>query len=121
MLYPAELWDRNDRLLSTCYADRRVWRIVLIFAAFLLVGDATGLLPEGDAVACNDEPDGKQCPPTDCPTCTCGWHSTQRAPAIRVEITPIVVSSRTIESPIPVEAHGRLAPPPMLRPPIRAS
>ena len=94
-----------------------MWRFVLIFAVALVVANTTGLLPEGDAVACADDRDGKQCPPT-CPTCVCAWHSLQSAPAAIVELTSLELSSAAAELPAPGGSDGRAIPPPTTRPPI---
>jgi hypothetical protein len=37
-----------------------MWRIVVVLAAVLVVGDVTGLIPEADEIGCADEADGKQ-------------------------------------------------------------
>lgn len=94
-----------------------MWRLVLIFAAALVVGHASGLIPEGDEVGCTDEQDGKQCPPT-CPACTCVWHSLKTAPVARVELARVEWIARAVELPHARDGQGRLAPAPALRPPI---
>ena len=94
-----------------------MWRIVLILAAVLLAGNATGLIPEGDEVGCTDEPDGKQCPPT-CATCTCVWHSLKTAPSMPIELNTIELTARAVELPPAREGHGLIAPAPEQRPPI---
>jgi hypothetical protein len=94
-----------------------MWRIVIILATVLVVGDATGLIPEADEIGCADEADGKQCPPT-CPTCTCAWHSLKTAPAPHIALTAIDLIERTVELPANRDGHGLLAPAPAHRPPI---
>lgn len=94
-----------------------MWRIILIFAAALVVANTTGLLTEGDDTECADESDGKKCPPT-CPTCTCAWHSLKTAPSPVFEVRAIELTSRTVELPTPTTGHGQLAPAPWTRPPI---
>ena len=94
-----------------------MWRVVLIFAAALVVADTTGALPECDDTECTDEGNGKQCPPT-CPTCTCVWHTLKTAPISLVEMPPIDFTSLIVELPPVRGAHGRLAPAPITRPPI---
>ena len=94
-----------------------MWRIVLIFAAILVVGDVTGLFPEVDEIGCRDEPEGKHCPPT-CQTCTCAFHSLKTAPASVVELKTVELTARTIELPPAHDGHGLLAPAPAQRPPI---
>jgi len=94
-----------------------VWRVIFVLAAAFVVANTTGMLPEGDDTECADECDGKQCPPT-CPTCTCAWHALKTAPSAVVELTPIELTSRTMELPPPGGADGRTAPPPTTRPPI---
>jgi len=93
-----------------------VLRIIAIVAACLFAGDATRLLSEEDGIECCDG-DGKQCPPT-CPACTCAWHSLKPAPTTVVEIKPITMTTRLVDLPSPTVGHGRLAPPPTIRPPI---
>ena len=94
-----------------------MWRIVLVFAAALVVANTTGLLPEGDATECADCDGGKQCPPT-CPTCTCALHSLKTVPAPVFEVRTVELTSRTVELP-PLDGwHGLLAPAPTTRPPI---
>ena len=82
-----------------------------------MVGDATGLIPEGDEIGCADEPDGKQCPPT-CPTCTCACHSLKTAPVPLVELNEIELAARASELPPARPFHDRFAPAPAQRPPI---
>ena len=103
--------------LAALLASTRMWRVVLVLAAALVVGDATGLIPEGDDTECIDECAGKQCPPT-CPTCTCGWHSLQSAPTPLLEMSPIELTTRTVDLPPPADADGLSAPAPTTRPPI---
>jgi len=94
-----------------------VWRVILLFAAVLVIGNATGLIPESDDVTCTNEDGGKQCPPT-CPTCTCAWHTLKTAPAPQILLKKLQFVARAVELPAPTEVHGQLAPPPMTRPPI---
>jgi len=93
-----------------------VARVILILALCLVVGDATGLLAEGDEVGCTDG-DGARCPPT-CPTCTCAWHALKTAPTATVELRPIDRTARTVDPPPPAVGHGRITPAPSTRPPI---
>lgn len=98
-----------------------MWRVVFIFLAVLVVGNTTGLLPEGDDPQCADEGanngDGKQCPPS-CPTCTCAWHSLKTTPTPVFEVRAIEFSSRTVDLPAPTTGDGQLVPAPTTRPPI---
>ncbi len=94
-----------------------MWRVILVFAAALVVANTTGLLPEADSVECSDDADGKDCPPT-CPTCTCAWHGLKTALAPVFEVRTVDVTSRTLELPPPTVGHGQLDPAPWTRPPI---
>ncbi|HEY4183297.1 MAG TPA: hypothetical protein VGM90_41020 [Kofleriaceae bacterium] len=94
-----------------------MWRVLLIFAVVLMAGDATGLIPEADEVACADEANGKQCPPS-CPSCTCAWHSMTPAPVAGIELATIVRATRAVDLPELRAQHGRLAPDLVHRPPI---
>jgi hypothetical protein len=105
------------RQLVVLLARLRVWRIVFMFSAAIVVADTTGLLSEADDTQCCDESDGKQCPPA-CPTCTCAWHSLTSAPTAIIEIKPIDLTASTLDLPPPGGADGRTAPAPITRPPI---
>ncbi len=103
--------------LAALVGSPRMWRLVFVFAAALVVADSAGLLPEGDDTECSDECAGKQCPPT-CATCTCAWHSLRSAPTTLLEMAPIELTSRTVDLPPPDAADGLTAPAPTTRPPI---
>lgn len=92
-----------------------MWRVIFMFLAILMVGNATGLIPDADEVACTDD-DGKECPPT-CPTCTCAAHQVKTAPVALVEIATVELSWNVELPPLPA-VHGRLAPDLVHRPPI---
>lgn len=88
-----------------------------MIAGALIVADATGLLSDCDE-SCVDDTDGKQCPPV-CPTCTCAGHTARLAIPL-AEVVTIVPAreSCVVVSPVPANVRGRLAPPPLIRPPI---
>jgi len=94
-----------------------MWRVIILLATMLVVADATGFMAEADDVCCTDEDGGRQCPPT-CPSCTCAWHTVKTAPTAQIQITTVRLETQTAAPPAPAEAHGRLAPQPITRPPI---
>lgn len=94
-----------------------MWRVILIFAALLVVANTMGVLPEADDTECVDQGEGKQCPPT-CPTCPCAWHSLTSAPVAALEVKAVELTTGAAELPAPRGADGLTAPPPTTRPPI---
>lgn len=114
---PGERGDRCARHApAPLLAYAGVWRVIILFAAALVVANTTGLLPENDDDACVDQGEG-QCPPT-CPTCPCAWHALQSLPTAAVEITALALTAPAAELPPPRGAAGRNPPPPITRPPI---
>jgi len=92
-----------------------MWRVIFIFLTFLMVGDATGLIPDADEIACADG-DGKACPPS-CPTCTCAAHQVKTTPVAQTELAQVELTW-TVELPLVLAVHGRIAPDFVHRPPI---
>ena len=93
-----------------------MWRVILVFAVALVVGNATGILDTCDAT-CFDDDGGKQCPPS-CPTCTCPGHAVPTMLSVQMAAAITPVSTHVIEMQSPTVVRGRQAPEPVTRPPI---
>jgi hypothetical protein len=92
-----------------------VWRAIFLLLTVLMVGNATGLIPDADEIACSDD-EGKECPPS-CPTCTCASHQAKTAAIVQIELVQVELTW-SVELPPLRAVHGRLAPLFVNRPPI---
>ena len=93
-----------------------MWRVIIVLAAALVVGNATGIFDTCDGT-CLDDDRGAQCPPS-CPTCTCAGHATPSVLPVQVAMLVRPLASHVVEMQPSAVVRGRQAPAPLTRPPI---